>query len=82
MYTLDDNRIMYVPPIVANRIRELGIRAREVFEICKAELRQDNKHWIEWRVKRLEEPRHPTVGKRSVSLGNCSEQRSSEPSQW
>ena len=48
MYTLDDDRVMYVPPVVANQIRELGIRAREVFEICKAELREENKRWIEW----------------------------------
>jgi hypothetical protein len=59
MYTLDDDRVMYVPPVVANRIRELGIRAREIFEICKAELREENKRWIEWRVKRIEQPRHP-----------------------
>ena len=59
LYTFDDDRVMYVPPVVASRIRELGIRAREAFEICKAELREDNKRWIEWRVKRIEEPRHP-----------------------
>ena len=70
MYTLDDDRVMYVPPVVAQRIRELGIRAREAFEICKAELREDNKRWIEWRVRRIEEPRHPaTVAKRSGSRG-------------
>ena len=57
MYALDDDRVMYVPPVVAKQIRELGIRAREAFEICKAELRQDNKRWIEWRVRRVEEPR-------------------------
>jgi hypothetical protein len=59
MYTLDDDRVMYVPPVVAQRIRELGIRAREAFEICKAELREDNRRWIEWRVRRIEEPRQP-----------------------
>jgi len=59
LYTLDDDRVMYVPPVVASRIRELGIRAREAFEICKAELREENKRWIEWRVRRIEEPRHP-----------------------
>ena len=57
---------MYVPPVVANQIRELGIRAREVFEICKAELREENKRWIEWRVRRVEEPR-PPQGLRNVS---------------
>jgi hypothetical protein len=74
MYTLDDDRVMYVPPAVASRIRELGIRAKEAFEICKAELREDNKRWIEWRVKRLEQPRHP------VSSGNVPEAAASIPS--
>jgi hypothetical protein len=60
MYTLDDQRVMYVPPVVAKQIQDLGIRAREAFEICKAELREENKRWIEWRVRRIEEPRHPT----------------------
>jgi hypothetical protein len=59
MYTLEGDRIMYVPPVVAKQIQELGIRAREIFEICKAELREENKRWIEWRVRRIEEPRHP-----------------------
>ena len=59
MYTLEDDRVMYVPPVVGQRIQDLGIRAREVFEICKAELREDNRRWIEWRVTRLEEPQHP-----------------------
>jgi hypothetical protein len=59
MFTLEGDQVMYVPPVVAKQIRELGIRAREIFEICKAELREENKRWIEWRVRRLEEPRHP-----------------------
>ena len=67
MFTLDDDRVMYVPPVVAKQIRDLGIRAREVFEICKAELREDNKRWIEWHVKKLEQPRHP------ASSGNGSD---------
>src|ERR1035437_5855328 len=60
-------QVMYVPPVVAQQIRELGIRAREIFEICKAELREENKRWIEWRVRRIEEPRHP------ASSGNVPE---------
>ena len=59
MYTLEDDRVMYVPPVVAKQIRDLGIRAREVFEICKAELREENKRWIEWQVRKVEQPRHP-----------------------
>jgi hypothetical protein len=72
MYTLEGDRIMYVPPVVAKQIQELGIRAREIFEICKAELREENKRWIEWRVRRIDEPRHP------ASLGNVSEAAASE----
>jgi hypothetical protein len=74
MYSLEGDRVMYVPPVVAQQIRELGIRAREIFEICKAELREENKRWIEWRVRRIEEPRHP------ASLGNVSEAAASAPS--
>ncbi len=59
MYTLDDDRVMYVPPVVNSQIRELGIRAHEAFEICKAEVQEDDRRWIEWRVRRMEEPRHP-----------------------
>jgi len=72
MYTLEGDRVMYVPPVVAKQIRELGIRAREVFEICKAELKDDNKRWIEWRVRRIEEPRHP------ASSGNAPEAAASD----
>jgi len=59
MYALEGDRVMYVPPVVAKQIHDLGIRAREIFEICKAELREENKRWIEWRVRKLEEPRQP-----------------------
>jgi len=64
LYALEGDRVMYVPTVVAKQIHELGIRAREIFEICKAELREENKRWIEWRVRRIEEPRQP------ASLGN------------
>jgi hypothetical protein len=43
MYTLEGDRVMYVPPVVAQRIRELGIRARGTFQICKAELHEENR---------------------------------------
>lgn len=72
LYALEGDRVMYVPPVVAKQINELGIRAREIFEICKAELREENKRWIEWRVRRIEQPRQP------VSLGNGSEAAASD----
>ena len=59
MYTLTDERVMYVPLIVADRIQELGIGYGEPFEICKAEVRDGNKRSIEWRVSRAEQPQQP-----------------------
>ena len=80
MYTLEDDRVMYVPPVVAKQINDLGIRASETFEICKAELRDDNKRWIEWRVKKLEQPRHPASSANgsdtaATALGNAQNHR-------
>src|ERR1035441_7653504 len=74
LYSLEGDRVMYVPPVVAKQIHELGIRARETFEICKAELREENKRWIEWRVRRIEEPRHP------AGSGNAPEAAATVPS--
>ena len=54
MYTLADNRVMYVAPIVANRISALGIQPGEVFQVCKQEKRQGQRKLIEWQVQRLE----------------------------
>jgi hypothetical protein len=53
MYMLFDDRIMYVPPIVATRIGELDIAAGDPIEICKAELRNGNRRWIEWQVRKI-----------------------------
>ncbi|MCE5311026.1 MAG: hypothetical protein LLG20_25590 [Acidobacteriales bacterium] len=60
MYTLDDERVMYVPLLVSDRIRELDIRRGEPFEICKAEVKSGNRRWIEWQVRRLQEPQQPS----------------------
>ena len=40
MYTLADNRVMYVAPIVATRITDLGIQPGELFQVCKLEKRE------------------------------------------
>jgi len=54
MYTLADDRVMYVAPIVASRISELGIRSGELFHICKHVKKQGTQRLIEWQVKRLQ----------------------------
>jgi hypothetical protein len=54
MYTLADDRVMYVAPIVASRISQLGIEAGELFQICKLQKRDGQRKFIEWQVQRLE----------------------------
>lgn len=53
MYTLTDERVMYVAPIVASRISDLGIQPGELFHVCKHVKRQGTQRLIEWQVKRL-----------------------------
>lgn len=57
MYALHGDRIMYVPLTVAERIQELDLGAGEAFEICKTEVKNGNRKWIEWRVRKYDEPR-------------------------
>jgi len=52
MYTLADERIMYVPLVVRTKLVELGIQPREPFTICKAERKEGNRRFIEWQVNK------------------------------
>ena len=54
MYTLADNRVMYVAPIVASRISDLGIQPGERFQVCKQVKKQGLHRLIEWQVERLQ----------------------------
>jgi hypothetical protein len=54
MYTLTDNRAMYVAPIVASRISDLGIQPGERFQVCKQVKKQGSHRLIEWQVERLQ----------------------------
>lgn len=56
MYTLADERVMYVPPAVRNKLVELRIRPGELFTICKTEQKQGNRRFIEWQVKKNDAP--------------------------
>jgi hypothetical protein len=56
MYTLADERVMYVPPVVRNKLVELGIQPGELFTVCKAEHKQGNRRLIEWQVKKDDAP--------------------------
>jgi hypothetical protein len=50
LYTLTDDRVMYVPPIVKRRIEELGIGRGESFTLTKAEKKNGTRRTIEWLV--------------------------------
>ncbi len=51
MYSLTDGRVMYVPPIVRDKLVELGIRQNEPFGICRAERREGNRRFVDWVVQ-------------------------------
>ena len=59
MYTLADERVMYVPPVVRTKLVELGIQPREPFTICKAERKEGNRRFIEWQVNKESDSNDP-----------------------
>ena len=73
MYSLLDNRVMYVPPYVDQRIRELAIAAGEPLQLCKQAKTDGNRKWIEWSVRRA--PQQP------LPSGNETAAAESEPSE-
>ena len=62
MYTLTDERVMYVPPVVRNKLVELAIQPGELFTICKAERKEGNRRFIEWHVKKDDTPNGQPIG--------------------
>jgi hypothetical protein len=55
MYTLEDDRVMYVPPAVRSKIQKLGIQRGDEMTICKREVKSGNRRGIEWQVGRTTE---------------------------
>jgi len=51
MYSLTDGRVMYVPPIVRDKLVELEIRQNEPFNICRSERREGNRRFVDWVVQ-------------------------------
>lgn len=47
MYSLSDERVMYVPPIVRDKLAGLGIIKDQPFSICKSGRRDGNRRFIE-----------------------------------
>jgi hypothetical protein len=68
MYSLIDNRVMYVPPYVEQRIRELAIGAGETLQLCKQAKTDGNRKWIEWSVRRAPQQPRPS-GNETAAAG-------------
>ena len=51
MYSLTDGKVMYVPPMVRDKLVELGIGQNEPFAICRAERREGNRRYVDWIVQ-------------------------------
>ena len=52
MFTLEDGRVMYVPPIVASKMEAAGIIAGERFQLCKAVVKTGQRRSVEWLLER------------------------------
>jgi hypothetical protein len=51
-YSLSEDRIMYVPPYVEQRLQELAIGAGEPLLLCKQQVKNGDRNRTEWSVKR------------------------------
>jgi hypothetical protein len=82
MYGLADDRVMYVAPIVARRISELGIQPGEVFLVCKQVKKQGQRRLIDWQVQRLQETAPETQLERELreSIALAEANKAKEPS--
>jgi len=61
MYSLLDNRVMYVPPYVEQRFQELAIGAGEPLVLCRRETTVGDRHRIEWSVRRAPQQAQPPL---------------------
>src|SRR5271157_3175974 len=52
MFNLADGRVMYVPPIIANKIE--GIPTGETFKLRKVAVKTGQKRSVEWQLERLD----------------------------
>jgi hypothetical protein len=67
MYSLADNRVMYVPPYVEERIRELAIGVGEPLLLCKQAKTDGNRKWIEWSVRRAPQQPQPSANETAAA---------------
>ena len=53
MYSLTDDRVMYVPPYVEQRFQELAIGAGQPLVLCKRQTKEGSHNRTEWSVRRV-----------------------------
>jgi hypothetical protein len=56
MYTLIDNRVMFLDLSIAKKVEDLGVNVREKFFICRPSLSTKGAEWNVWRSPEPEEP--------------------------
>src|ERR1035437_2125835 len=57
MYSLLDNRVMYVPPYVEQRLQALAVWVDEPLVLCKQQVKEGTRNKTQWSVKRA--PQQP-----------------------
>ena len=58
MYSLVDDRVMYVPLYVEQRLKDLAIGAGEPLLLSKQEVKEGDRKRVEWSVKRATQQPH------------------------
>jgi len=61
MYSLLDNRVMYVPPYVEQRFQELAISAGEPLLLCKQRVKDGDRNRTEWSIWRAPRQSQPSA---------------------
>src|SRR5450631_3298682 len=69
MYSLLDNRVMYVPPFVEERLKSLAIAAGEPLLLCKKSTKDGNRNRVEWSVRRAPQQPPAQLAADSVAPG-------------
>lgn len=69
MFSLLDNRVMYVPPYVEQRFQELAIGAGEPLLLCKTQVKEGSRNRIEWNVRRA--PQQPLASSNGTAAADA-----------
>src|SRR5690242_17171552 len=71
MYTLADDRVMFLDLAVGKQIEELGVNVREKFFVCRPADRQKNPKWLVWLSPETEAARAKAAEEKSATVEPC-----------